>query len=98
MRLHRKALLAACVLALVPPVWTAPAMARAAVTVDFGNIAFAYQDGYWDRDHHWHRWHNTSERNRYRAAYAQHYFAKSHTRVHGSGWRDNDRYWDQNGH
>ena len=98
MKLNRKALLVMSALALVPLASGTPAMARATVSVDFGNIAFAYSDGYWDRDHHWHRWHNTAERNRYRASYAEHYSAKGHSHYKGNGWRDDKRYWDNNGH
>jgi hypothetical protein len=33
-----------------------PAMAAVDFSISLGNVAFAYTDGYWDRDHHWHPW------------------------------------------
>ena len=91
-----KAVLVASTIASVPLVGVAPAQARthAAVVFDAGNIAFAYNDGYWDRAHHWHRWANREERYRYRAAYRDHYYDWSHRRVPGYGWRRHDRWWN----
>ena len=70
-----KAALLAATFASVPLIGAAPANARAhvAVTFDFGNVAFGYTDGYWDRDHRWHRWRNAEERRRYRELYRAHY-------------------------
>ena len=83
-----------------------PATARAAVGIafDFGNIAFAYSDGYWDRDHHWHAWRNREEAREYRERYHEHYFDRRHDardyrdndrNDYRNGWRDNDRWWER---
>jgi len=76
----------------------AGAPARAAeVTVGVGapGIAFGYNDGYWDRERHWHAWRNHEEAERWRAANREHYYAWRHDRDHDQGWRDHDRYWDR---
>jgi len=33
-----------------------PATAQVSVQIGPPNVAFGYNDGYWDRDHHWHTW------------------------------------------
>lgn len=57
--------------------------AHAAVTVrfDMGNVAMAYSDGYYDNDHHWHRWRHHADMARFREAHADMYHE----------WRHNDR-------
>jgi len=35
-------------------------------TIQFGNVVFAYSDGYYDRDRRWHGWRSDDERNWYR--------------------------------
>jgi hypothetical protein len=71
----------------------APAIAQVGIGVDLGGIAFGYNDGYWDRGHHWHRWHNRREASEWRAQNRDHYYARRHDREPGQGWRD-DNYWD----
>lgn len=34
----------------------APAQAAIGISFDFGNVALAYTDGYYDHHHHWHHW------------------------------------------
>ena len=53
-----------------------------------GDVAFAYSDGYWDRDHRWHNWHSAREHREYRNHYAGSYRASRHTRQHNNGWRN----------
>lgn len=67
-----------------------PAHARDAFTFSFdtGAVAFAYSDGYWDRDHNWHGWRNSREARAYRSQYAHNYKASKHTREHNQGWRN----------
>jgi len=69
--------------------------AHAAVSVQFdaGNVAFGYSDGYWDRDHHWHRWPSAAERNGWREHNRGHYYMHAHTHDRGAGWRENDHWW-----
>jgi len=60
-----------------------------------GGIAFGYTDGYWDRDHRWHRWANRRAAAAWRAENREHYYAWRHNhRRHDDGWRD-DRWWDR---
>ena len=82
------ALLATGALTVSPP-------AHAAVSVQFnsGSVAFGYSDGYWDRDHHWHRWPNRAARNDWRTHNHEHYYSHAHTHDRGAGWR-NDHYWE----
>ena len=67
-----------------------PAHARDAFTFSFdtGAVAFAYSDGYWDRDHNWHGWRNSSEARAYRSRYGHNYKASRHTRERNQGWRN----------
>jgi hypothetical protein len=56
-------------------------------------VAFAYQDGYWDRDHRWHRW-GRGEAAWYRAHYRDHYYGWRHDRDRrdrNHGWRE--QHW-----
>ena len=65
------------------------AAARDSFTFSFdtGAVAFAYSDGYWDRDHNWHSWSNAREARQYRADYGHNYRHKRHTRERNQGWR-----------
>lgn len=60
---------------------------RAAVTFSFGNIAFAYSDGYWDNNRRWHAWRNQSELRQYRAAQDNRFVNYRHTRARNQGWQ-----------
>ena len=61
--------------------------ARVGIALDFGNVAFGYQDGYWDRGHRWHRWHH-GEMARYQLVSANHYYGWRHDRDADHGWHD----------
>lgn len=79
--------------------WGATAMPAAArenvnITLNPGGVAFGYSDGYWDRDHHWHKWQNRQEAQWYREHYHDHYYGWRHDRDHDQGWRQADRWWD----
>jgi hypothetical protein len=66
---------------------------------DTGAVAFAYSDGYWDRDQRWHGWRNAREAREYRARHGQNYKAVRHTRERNRGWRgDQDRDGVPNGY
>ena len=71
----------------------APLAAQAAhVAVDFGNIAFGYNDGYWDRDHHWHRWRHNSDWQRFQRENHEHAFKHRHDHDdNNKGWHE--PYW-----
>ena len=56
-----------------------------------GDVAFAYSDGYWDHEHHWHGWRDEREAREYRARYAERYDERRHDRVENEGWRDEHR-------
>jgi hypothetical protein len=72
---------------------TTPAHAAVSVQFDAGSVAFGYSDGYWDRDHQWHRWPTTAARNDWRTHNTGHYYGHAHSRDKAAGWRDNDRWW-----
>ena len=85
-----------------------PANADSArIRVDYSNVAFGYQDGYWDRDHRWHHWRNHREMRDYRNAPGNQYSDYRHDRDDNNGWRGDlsvnvsdvasgyqDGYWD----
>lgn len=50
----------------------------AGVTFDIGNVALGYSDGYYDNDHHWHRWAHAADARRYRAAHKDQYHTWRH--------------------
>ena len=59
-----------------------------AFSFNTGDVAFAYVDGYWDRDHEWHRWRDEREREEFHARYAERYDERFHDRVENNGWRE----------
>jgi len=61
------------------------------VSVGFGDIAFAYRDGYWDNSHRWHRWRNAREHRNYRHRYSNGYSNWNHDRDGDDGWRRDNR-------
>ena len=80
--------------ALAAPAF-APIANAADVSVTFnpGVVAFGYQDGYWDRDHHWHTWPNAAAASDWRTHNASHYYAYRHDRDRDMGWR-NEHWWE----
>ena len=60
---------------------TVPASAQpSSFSFRIGDVAFGYQDGYYDRSRQWHSWRDARERNWYRARYAHGYRAMRHDR------------------
>ena len=43
------------------------------VGVGLPDVAFGYQDGYWDTGHHWHNWQNDQQMRDYRNSPKNHY-------------------------
>ena len=54
----------------------------------YGNVAYGYQDGYWDHHHAWHAWRNQEEMNHYRAMQGNRYNDWHHDRDRDMGWHD----------
>lgn len=57
------------------------------VSLDFGNVAFGYRDGYWDNSHRWHKWRNRGDHDNYRDQHRDNYRNGQHRRYRGHGWR-----------
>ncbi len=57
------------------------------LSIDIGNVAFGFNDGYWDTGHHWHTWRNNAERTNY-STHGANFHSYNHTRDHNNGWRD----------
>ena len=74
-----------------------PSAAREAANISINpdRIAFGYRDGYWDRDHHWHKWRNRQDANWYKAHYGEHYYDRTHGQDKAKGWHEADRWWDR---
>lgn len=66
-----------CALAAVPP-----AQAGVGVTLDFGDVAIGYRDGYYDSHHHWHHWRHDNDWQAYRDAHPDHYHDWGHREHH----------------
>jgi hypothetical protein len=56
------------------------------LSVDFGTVAYGYNDGYWDNGHAWHAWRNQGEYRDYRAR-GTHFHGWNHDRDHDMGWQ-----------
>jgi hypothetical protein len=56
------------------------------VGIGLGDVAFGYQDGYWDRGHHWHHWRNNQQMRDYKGAPGNHYNDYRHDRDPDHGW------------
>ena len=80
-----KSMLFVSALATLPLTVTLPAAARAGVTVDFGNVAVGYRDGYRDQNHRYHRWTHRQDAVTYRTQYHDNYRDMNH---------DRDRSWN----
>ena len=96
MRHILKGALVALALAGTSLIASAPAAAAVDFSITMGNAAFGYSDGYWDRDHRWHRWRNRAETEYFRDHYSDHYYAVRHDRDRkdrDQGWR-NERWWE----
>lgn len=58
----------------------------ASVTINLGDIAFGYNDGYWDQGHKWHQWQSKDDLQAYRTAPDNKYHDWQHTRDPDQGW------------
>ena len=86
--------LTAFALVAVPLAITRPAAAQqVGVTIGLPDIAFGYTDGYWDREHRWHVWHDRREAMEWREKNREHYYDWHHDRDKDQGWRDSDHWW-----
>jgi hypothetical protein len=91
MNMNKLLISAAVVLGLAGATFAVPetaSAARVAVSFDLGNVAFGYQDGYWDRDHRWHRWRHQRDARRYRSEHGDQYHHWRHNRDSDQGWHD----------
>ena len=92
--MRRKIEVALVAVALLGSAAALPAAAQVHVSINPGSVAYGYNDGYWDRDHHWHGWANAADRDWYQKHYAAHYYDRRHDREAGQGWRGSDRWWE----
>jgi opacity protein-like surface antigen len=76
-----KGLVCAAFLASAAIATTAAAQAAVAISVNFGDVAAAYSDGYYDSHHHWHHW-RAGEWDRYRHAHPHQAHAWRHDDPH----------------
>jgi hypothetical protein len=58
---------------------TPPALAQVGVSVDFGDVAIGYQDGYYDSHHSWHNWAHPNDYQAYGRAHPENYRDMKHT-------------------
>jgi hypothetical protein len=92
-----KGALVALALAAAPLAVPPPAQAAVDFSISLGDAAFAYSDGYWDRDHHWHAYRNKAEARYFRDHFRDHYVAARHDRDRkdrNMGWRE-ERWWER---
>ena len=62
--------------------------ADAAVGIGFnlGNVSVGFSDGYWDNNHHWHRWAHRADLERYRSTHGDSYHEWRHDDRHHPGY------------
>ncbi len=71
-----------------------PAVAAGASVVGgIGGIAFGYSDGYWDQDHHWHKWRNQPQATEFRREHHVYFYDHRHDADRDHGWREGDQWW-----
>ena len=63
--------------------------ATTSISFSFGDVAYGYQDGYWDNSHRWHNWRNSRDQRDYRNHHGNNYRGGNHTRYQGQGWQRN---------
>jgi hypothetical protein len=56
------------------------------IGVGLGDVAYGYQDGYWDTGHRWHTWQNDQQMRDYRKQRNNHYNDWRHDRDPDQGW------------
>jgi beta-galactosidase GanA len=59
---------------------TPPAMAQVGVSINLGDVALGYRDGYWDSHHHWHHWSHPDDYKTYSHAHPGNYHDYNHDR------------------
>jgi hypothetical protein len=64
------------------------------ISINLGDVAVGFSDGYWDHDHHWHHWRNSRYREAYRHAHGAEYHGSRHTHFANGGWHDHDDHRD----
>jgi hypothetical protein len=71
-------------------------------TITLGNAQFGYNDGYYDHDRRWHRWHNRHERDWYQQNHGPSYYHmrryrdRDHNRREWRNFRRDD--WHEDGY
>lgn len=64
-----------------------PAVAQVGLTLNFGDVAIGYRDGYWDSHHQWHKWRHDDDYRNYSRAHPDRYrdmrHDEDHDRDHG---------------
>jgi len=83
-----KKIICAALLAGLAATAAAPAMAGIGISLDFGDVAIGYSDGYYDSHHHWHHWRHNGD------------FDKWNHDHPGAGhnWRHDDHHHHDDGH
>jgi uncharacterized protein YraI len=57
------------------------------ISIGFGNVAFGFNDGYWDNNHRWHHWRNQRDHRNYRDQNRNNYHDWRHDRDSDNGWQ-----------
>jgi hypothetical protein len=67
--------------------WHRHGGSRNVISINFGDIAFGYSDGYWDNGHRWHAWNSDSDARAYRASHGSNFHSWRHDRNSDNGWQ-----------
>jgi hypothetical protein len=57
------------------------------ISINFGDVAFGYSDGYWDNGRRWHAWRNDADARAYRAHHGSNFHTWRHDRDSDNGWQ-----------
>jgi hypothetical protein len=58
------------------------------VSLNVGDVAIGYSDGYWDHGHQWHKWQSADHRQAYQRTNGAEYHAGRHTKAPNHGWHE----------
>lgn len=65
---------------------TTNSMGAPGVTLNPGEVALGYSDGYWDHSHAWHAWRNQDDMQSYKSAQNTQFHDWKHSRDPDQGW------------
>jgi hypothetical protein len=60
------------------------------ISLNLGDVAYGYNDGYWDKGHQWHPWKQKNDMENYKKSAGNQYHDWKHDRDPDKGWHESD--------